>query len=100
MNLRIKERLMRYAKRRDANDKKLVKFLRAIGYTVTDCTSFGNGHPDKIISKGKKQWYVEIKNPNTAYGKQGLSASQIKWMNETGHEIHILRNEEDCKKLK
>ena len=77
MNLRIKQRLMRYAKRRDGNDKQLREYLRDIGYTVTDCTGFGEGHPDYILCKGRTIWYAEIKNPNTAYGKKGLSPSQF-----------------------
>lgn len=90
---------MRYAKRRDANDLKLVRYLRALGFTVTDCADFGKGHPDKIVRRGNKQWYVEIKNPSTAYGKKGLSASQIRWSEQTGNEIMIIRNEEDVKGL-
>jgi hypothetical protein len=92
--------MSRYAKRRDANDLKLVRYLRALGFTVTDCTTFGEGHPDKLVRRGNKQWYVEIKNPSTAYGKKGLSASQLKWSERTGNEIIVMRNEEDVRMLK
>ena len=95
----IAEKMTRYAKRRDANEKELVKVLRAMGFTITNCAGFGEGHPDLILKKGRTTWYVEIKNPNTSYGKRGLSASQKKWESETGNTIHILRNEEDCKSL-
>ena len=99
MNLKSKERLMRYAKKRDANEKELTKFMRSMGADVLDCGNIGEGHPDKIVKYRKKTYYAEIKNPSTAYGKRGLSASQIKWMNDTGNFIHVLRTENDVKEM-
>lgn len=99
MRLSIKEKIMRYAKKRDANEKQLTSFLRQIGADVLDCGSVGSGHPDKIIRHKNKTYYAEIKNPSTSYGKKGLSASQIKWMNDTGNFIHVLRTEEDVKEM-
>jgi hypothetical protein len=70
----------RYAKRRDANEGSIVKALRAAGATVaiTD-------HPFDLVVSGiasdgvRRMAHMEVKNPETAYGRKGLNDLQREW---------------------
>jgi hypothetical protein len=70
----------RYAKRRDKNEPAIVKALRAAGATVAICD-----HPFDLLISGiasdgvRKMAHVEVKNPDTAYGKKGLNPLQREW---------------------
>jgi hypothetical protein len=70
----------RYAKRRDKNEPAIVKALRAAGANVaiTD-------HPFDLVVSGiaqdgvRRMAHMEVKNPDTAYGKKGLNPLQLEW---------------------
>ena len=63
---------MRRAARRDANEKGIVEALRAVGATVylldEPCDLLVGYHGQTIL--------MELKNPNTGYGKKGFNANQ------------------------
>lgn len=57
---------MRFAARRDENDKLLTEAMRKAGFTVHDLGLAGHGVPDKLVTKtlpNGKPWaaFVEIK---------------------------------------
>lgn len=59
---------MRYAAKRDSNDKLITEALRKAGFEVHDLGLAGHGVPDKLVTKSLPDgtpWaaFVEIKSP-------------------------------------
>jgi len=50
------------AKRVDANQMEIVKFLRSIGASVCNISSFGEGAPDLIVGLFGKNFLWEVKD--------------------------------------
>jgi ornithine cyclodeaminase/alanine dehydrogenase-like protein (mu-crystallin family) len=71
----IGEKMTRYALRTDHNQKPIVEALRAAGAKVKvvhqpyDLQVWAYSESDRCM-------YMEVKNPNTAYGKKGLNSKQ------------------------
>jgi len=62
--------------RRDENHAELVRVLEQLGASVVDLADVGGGVPDLLVGYLGRTVLVEIKNPATRYGRDGLSASQ------------------------
>lgn len=89
----------RWAGKKDANHSELVSVFRQLGAFVLDLSSIGNGCPDLAIWCGASWEMVEIKNANTAYGRNGLNKMQKDFAEKTGARIHIVRFAEECVSL-
>ena len=64
------------AKRVDANQGQIVSALEAVGASVLVI-----GYPvDLLIGIANKTMLMEVKNPNSRYGKQGANANQREFM--------------------
>ena len=64
--------IKRWNARRDANSKEVIDALRAAGASVIDV-----GQPlDLIVGYDGKTVIMEIKNPDSRYGKKGDNANQ------------------------
>ena len=74
------------------------KKFEEMGYEVTYCMHYRNGHPDLICKKGLEVLYVEVKSST-----DGLRLSQAKWiLNNKDKQCLIyfldgIRNENDEK---
>src|SRR5258708_625926 len=64
-------------RKRDKNQKSIVKALRKVGASVADLADVGNGIPDLLVGYRGQLWLMEIKNPKTAYGRSGLNKEQL-----------------------
>ena len=63
--------------KRDANHAELTKAFEQLGCTVQDLSHAGvAGWPDVVVGCIGRNHLVEFKNPETAYGRAGLSANQ------------------------
>lgn len=71
-----------YACKKDANHNEIVEALQKVGASVIDMAHVGRGFPDLIVGFNSKTLLVEIKNPKTQYGRQGLNKNQKKWKDE------------------
>ena len=71
---------MRRAARTDANHKAIVQALSAYGASVIDSSRLGSGYPDLTIGHAEKTLLMEVKNPDTAYGRKGLNDNQKRWV--------------------
>ncbi len=82
---------MKYAKRRDVNERPIITALRSAGYAVTQLGDAGV--PDLLVSKAGTIWILEVKLPlgprgglahhrDSAGGSGDLTASQVKWWKE------------------
>ena len=83
-------------KRVDANQKEIVAALRESGASVIVCSHIGDGFPDLLVGYNGQTFLVEVKNPNTAYGKKGLNYDQAKFASGWGGTVHIVRNAEEA----
>jgi len=63
---------MRRASRRDENEKEIVEALRAVGATV-----YLLDQPcDLLVGYRNQTILMELKNPNSKYGKKGFNENQ------------------------
>jgi len=65
--------MTRYARRTDANQSEIVTALRAAGARVK---VVHQPYDLQVWANNGKTCYMEIKNPNTGYGRKGLNAKQ------------------------
>lgn len=65
---------MRYARRVDKNQSEIVKALRSAGARVK---VIHQPFDLQIWAENGKSMMIEIKNPDTAYGRKGLNAKQL-----------------------
>jgi hypothetical protein len=64
--------------RRDGNHSELSNHFEALSCTVIDTHSVGiAGWPDLVVGCLGQNHLVEVKNPDTEYGRAGLSATQL-----------------------
>src|SRR5690606_16170087 len=63
--------------RRDGNHAELVAMFKQLGCSVAELTDTGvPGWPDIIVGLCGTNRIVELKNPDTAYGRRGLNDNQ------------------------
>lgn len=68
---------------KDKNHDRLVSVFRGVGCSVAELVSTGlPGWPDTVIGCLGANHLVEIKNPETAYGRAGLNANQTAFAQE------------------
>lgn len=68
---------MRYAAKKDANHNELVATFERLGCTVAQLHACGlPGFPDVAVGAMGRTWLVELKNPQSAYGRAGLNENQ------------------------
>jgi protein-arginine kinase activator protein McsA len=92
--------VMRNNARKDENHNMIVELLEKGGAIVKDMSKAMYGFPDLLVWHFEKWHLVEIKNPKTYYGKQGLNKLQKKWAEEwRGGPVFIMRTEEDVDKF-
>lgn len=66
---------MRYAARKDANHNEITKALEAAGAYVFDCSGFGKGFPDVLVSYGEL-FLLEYKDGAKPKSAQRLTKAQ------------------------
>lgn len=68
--------MTRRAARRDANHKDVADTFRALGCSVFETDRVGGGWPDAVVGLLGVSHLIEIKNPETHYGRGGLNTNQ------------------------
>lgn len=76
---------------RDRNHAEVVQALRDAGAVVFDLSREGYGMPDLAVHDGCELHLMEIKNPDTWYGRRGLSAKQRDWAQRWAVPVHVVR---------
>jgi endogenous inhibitor of DNA gyrase (YacG/DUF329 family) len=91
---------VKYGAKKDFNHVAISKVLEELGAQVFDTSSVGCGFPDCVIGMAGFNHLIEIKNPNTRYGKKGLNPRQKKWTEQwIGSPVHIVRTSDDAVEL-
>ena len=67
---------MRRAARRDDNHDEIADTFRALGCSVFETDRVGEGFPDLVVGLLGVSHLIEVKNPQTHYGRKGLNAGQ------------------------
>ena len=63
--------------KKDANHNELVATFERLGCTVAQLHACGlPGFPDVAVGAMGRTWLVELKNPQSAYGRAGLNENQ------------------------
>lgn len=82
--------------KKDHNHNEIVTALGKCGVQIIDTSHMGGGFPDLICCMRKETYLVEIKNPETSYGKKGPNNLQRKFAEEwRGGPVYIVRTLDD-----
>lgn len=78
-NARMNGRKNKRGGRTDHNQAEIVKALREMGASVLCADQQGGGFPDLIVGWRGQNYLIEIKNPNSQYGRSGFNPNQKAW---------------------
>lgn len=83
---------MRCHTKKDGNHNVLVAHFRAMGCSVAELVSTGiPGWPDTVVGVCGVDRLVELKNPETAYGRRGLNDNQTAFARDwRGGKVHTV----------
>lgn len=91
---------MRGRARRDKNQKPIIEALREAGTFVIDLSGVGHGVPDLVVWTVKGWQVAEIKNPENAYGRKGLTKRQKEWSTKSrGGPTYVIRSIDEALSL-
>lgn len=85
--------------RKDKNQDVIVDYLHTEGIKTWNLSQCGNGIPDIQIIVNKRLYAVEIKNPNTTYGKKGLNKPQALYARFAEDNLLVWNSVDDAKKF-
>ncbi len=80
---------------KDSNHSALVDALERAGIVVLDMSFVGAGFPDVIVCRRGTTLLVEIKNPQTQYGKKGMNSRQKEWAQDWPAPVYVLKTLQD-----
>lgn len=86
------------AKRIDANQPKIVKDLRAMGYTVQSLADVGDGTPDIVVGKNQQNWLFEIKDWKQPPSKRRLTPKEKLWHQLWRGQVCVIETVDDALK--
>jgi len=87
---------MRNNAKKDNNHNLIVELLEKGGVIVKDMSKAMNGFPDLLVWYFDAWHLIEIKNPDTYYGKKGLNKLQMKFAQDwKGGPVYIVRTKND-----
>lgn len=76
----------------DANQREIVKALRAMGVEVQHLHAVGEGCPDLLCSVNGHTFLIEAKDGSKPPSKQKLTVDQIIWHKKWKAEVHIVNS--------
>lgn len=87
--------------KKDANHEQIVRVFRQMHCSVVETLRTGvRGCPDLVVGFGGHSFLVEIKNPETSYGRRGLNPNQKDFIAEWhGSRIEQVSCVDDAVKL-
>lgn len=87
---------MRHYRKADHNQASIVKALQRVGYHVTDLAGVGHGVPDLLLTKARRAYLVEIKNPA---GLNRFTPAQIDYYAAVLCPVYVIRSVNDVELL-
>lgn len=98
----MRSKRLRGVHKEDYNQKEIVKAFEKFGALVMDLASVGGGCPDLFVMWAGRGVFVEVKNPETAYGRRGLNKNQLRLqsgLEANGCQMQIARTVDDVQKI-
>lgn len=89
---------MRRHATKDANHNDIARAFERVGASVIHTHAFGKGFPDMLVCYRRQVYLVEVKNPSSAYGRQGLNELQ-KRLRDEGWPLCVVRTEDEAMRL-
>lgn len=83
--------MMRNKPRKDLNHAVIVTAFKQLNCNVLDLSKEGRGIPDLAVAFVGVWHMVEVKNPNSSYGRKGLNKRQHKYNESIGGTVEIVR---------
>ena len=87
---------MRRAAKVDANQKRIVKFLRDLGCSVQPLHAVGSGVPDLLVGYGTRNFLLEVKDGDKPPSARALTEPQVKWHESWRGSVFTVINAEDA----
>lgn len=84
------------AARVDANQAAIVKALRAVGCSVQPLHRVGQGCPDLLVGKGRRNWTIEVKDGSRPYYERELTPDQIEWHTNWRGQVAVVNSVEEA----
>lgn len=83
--------------KKDANHDDLVSVFERLGCTVAQMHACGvPGYPDITVGCMGRTWLVELKSPDSAYGRSGLNDNQSAFAkNWRGGRVYLASSHDD-----
>lgn len=79
---------------KDRNHNAIFDVARGIGARVWDTSMIGGGFPDAIVYWAGQVYLVEVKNPETRYGKAGPTKRQQRFASD-GWPVLVVRTADE-----
>jgi hypothetical protein len=87
---------MRTAARVDDNQAQIVSALRQVGATVLVMSQLGHGAPDLAVGIFKRNFFLEVKNPDQPKSNQALTAEEAIFHSEWKGQVDIVHNVDEA----
>lgn len=86
---------------KDGNHDEIVRRFRQLGCSVLETIKTGiPGFPDCVVGCIGKTFLVEIKNPETRYGRAGLNSNQTAFERDwRGGKLYAVTSEDEATAL-
>ncbi len=85
--------------RTDANQSRIVKELRQLGYGVQSLADLGDGVPDLLVSARGRNFLFEVKDWRQPPSKRRLTPKEKQWhmvWKASGGQVGIIETTEDA----
>lgn len=86
---------MRKFGRKDSNQSKIERQLRAIGLTVQDLSPMGDGCPDLLVGFKGRNFLFEIKDPDQPPSQRKLTEFEQRWREVWKGQVHTVTSAEE-----
>jgi hypothetical protein len=87
---------MRHAAKTDGPHASVRDGLRACGCQVWDCSKYGGGFPDLLVSHRGRLWLLEVKNPERSKGRRELRGQQADFYAKFSEHTRIVMSLDDA----
>jgi hypothetical protein len=79
--------------RKDKNQDEIVEALEDVGASVCKATQLGGGAPDLLVGFRGRNYFIEVKNPDTGYD---LSPKQERWHADWRGHVYVARTVDEA----
>jgi hypothetical protein len=87
---------MRRAAKIDRNQPEIVKALRAIGCTVAITSAVGQGFPDLVVARSRRNWLIEVKDGRLPPSARELTADQVEFHARWAGQIDVINSVDEA----